>query len=162
MLWSSMPLLKQMVSFEGVHRSCVSKHDHADAATANSAMIHESAIHDAQLNYMVSVKVTNESRPEQEEMEFQPVEGIPPDRFTHVYGDCFISDFLEGGDFQAVISIKVNDKSKLKEVKQAVDLQLSVPPVPGLDVGGRSHDDCYLVSTKEINSPYYSWREVWL
>ena len=35
-----------------------------------------------------------------------------------------------------MISIKVNDKSKLRQVKQAVDLQLSVPAVPGLDVGG--------------------------
>lgn len=85
---------------------------------------------------MVSVKVTNESPSEQESMEFQPIEAIPPQRFTQVYGDCFISDFLEGGEFQAVISIKVNDKSKLREVKQAVDFQLSVPPVPGLDVGG--------------------------
>ena len=99
-------------------------------------MIHESTLHDSQLNYMVSVKVTNESQSEQEDMEFQPIDNVPPERFTQVYGDCFISDFLEGGEFQAVISIKVNDKSTLREVKQAVDFQLAVPPVPDLEVGG--------------------------
>lgn len=53
-------------------------------ANANTAMIHESTLHDSQLNYMVSVKVTNESESEQEPMEFQPIEGIPPGSFTQV------------------------------------------------------------------------------
>lgn len=104
-------------------------------ANVNASMIHESKIQDSQLNYMVSVKVSNDSERVQEHMEFQPIEGLPPEKFTQVYGDCFISDFLDGGEFQAIISIKVNDKSKLRKVKEAVDFQLSVPPVPELEVG---------------------------
>ena len=56
-------------------------------ANANTAMIHESTLHDSQLNYMVSVKVTNESASDQELMEFQPIEGIPPESFTQVWLD---------------------------------------------------------------------------
>lgn len=104
-------------------------------ANANAAMIHESRLHDSQLNYMVSVKVSNESESSQEPMQFQPIENLPPEKFAQAYGDCFISDFLEGGEFSAVISIKVNDKSKLQQVKEAVDVQLSVPAAPGLEVG---------------------------
>ena len=104
-------------------------------SNVNAAMVHEQKLSESQLNYMVSVKVTNESKALQEAMDFQPIDNLPPERFTQVYGDCFISDFLEGGEFQAIISIKINDKSKLNQVKEAVDFQLSVPPVSGLDIG---------------------------
>lgn len=104
-------------------------------ANVNAAMIHENAIADSQLNYIVSVKVTNDSEHLQEPMKFSPVKGLDPGFFTQVYGDCFISGFLEGGELTAIISIKVNDKSKLRSVKEAVDFTLSVPPVPGLDIG---------------------------
>lgn len=111
-------------------------------ANANASMIHESRVHDSQLNYMVSVKVNNDSTETQENTEFQPIEGLPPERFTQVYGDCFISGFLEGGDLQAVISIKVNDRNKLQQIKEAVDCRLSVPAAPGLQVGaGNSVDN---------------------
>ena len=37
---------------------------------------------------------------------------------------------MEGGEFNAVISIDVHDKSKLHSVKQAVDICLAVGPIP--------------------------------
>ena len=89
---------------------------------------------DSQLNYVVSVKVNNGSAVDPEDMVFQPIDGLPKDKFTEVYGDSFISGFLEGGEFNAVISIKVSDKRKLRSVKQAVDVQLAIGPSP-LSVG---------------------------
>ncbi|KAK5069065.1 hypothetical protein LTR16_009606, partial [Cryomyces antarcticus] len=75
---------------------------------------------ESQLNYVVSVKVNNEVKKADEQlMSFNPIKDMLPQDFTKIYGDCFISGFLEGGEFNAVISIKVNDSSSLKKVKQA-------------------------------------------
>lgn len=73
-------------------------------------------------------------------MDFKPLEGLRPEDFTTVFGDCFISGFLEGGEFSAIISIKVHDKSKLSEVKLAAEATLVVGPPP-LSVEGSAGMD---------------------
>ncbi|KAF1998281.1 hypothetical protein P154DRAFT_578101 [Amniculicola lignicola CBS 123094] len=100
----------------------------------NASFVNETKVLDSELNYVVSVIVNNDGFAEPEEMVFQDIPDVPLDRFTEVYGDSFISGFAEGGIFNAVISIKLNDKSKHKAVKQAVDVQLAVGP-PTLEVG---------------------------
>lgn len=111
---------------------------------ASAGFVNENKVLDSQLNYIVSVKVNNEnclsstscqhnhnsSSSSSSEMAFNPVDDMPPERFTDVYGDAFISGFLEGGEFSAVISIQVQDRSRLRRVKQAVDLALAVGPSP--------------------------------
>lgn len=37
---------------------------------------------------------------------------------------------MEGGEFNAIISVDVHDKSKLRKVKQAIDVELAVGPSP--------------------------------
>lgn len=103
---------------------------------ASAAFVNEGKVLESQLNYVVSVKVNNTGPTEPENMEFMPIEGLPAERFTEVYGDCFISGFIEGGEFNAIISISVQDKSKLSRVKEAVDLQLAVGPTP-VSVGAK-------------------------
>lgn len=100
----------------------------------NASFVNENKVLDSELNYVVSVMVNNDALSPAEEMVFQDIPGLPLDRFTEVYGDSFISGFTEGGEFNAVISIKLNDKSKYRSVKQAVDVQLAVGP-PTLEVG---------------------------
>ena len=100
----------------------------------NASFVNETKVLDSELNYVVSVIVNNDAHAEIEEMTFQDIPGLPLDRFTEVYGDSFISGFMEGGVFNAVISIKLNDKSKHRAVKQAVDVQLAVGP-PTLEIG---------------------------
>lgn len=102
----------------------------------NASFVNETKVLDSELNYVVSVIVNNDAHAPIEEMEFQDIPGLPLDRFTEVYGDSFISGFTEGGEFNAVISIKLNDKSKHKAVKQAVDVQLAVGP-PTLEIGAQ-------------------------
>lgn len=100
---------------------------------ASAGFVNENKVLDSQLNYIVSVKVNNEnclSHHSAAEMTFHPVDDMPAGRFTDVYGDAFISGFLEGGEFSAVISIQVADRTKLRRVKQAVDLALAVGPAP--------------------------------
>ena len=53
-------------------------------------------------------------------------------------GDCFISGFTEGGEFSAIISIKVSDKSKVSAVKAAAEAEIAIPAVPGMEVGASS------------------------
>jgi hypothetical protein len=106
----------------------------------NASFVNENKVLDSELNYVVSVIVNNDARDPIEEMEFQDIPGLPLDRFTEVYGDSFISGFTEGGEFNAVISIKLNDKSNLRAVKQAVDVQLAVGP-PTLEIGAQESFD---------------------
>ncbi|KAF2020646.1 hypothetical protein BU24DRAFT_5468 [Aaosphaeria arxii CBS 175.79] len=100
----------------------------------NASFVNETKVLDSDLNYVVSVTVNNDPRSSVKDMDFQDIPGLPLDRFTEVYGDSFISGFMEGGEFNAVISVKINDKSRFKAVKQAVDVQLAVGP-PTLEVG---------------------------
>lgn len=74
------------------------------------------------------------------EMMFQKMNGLKPEDFTTVYGDCFISGFLEGGEFSAIISIKVHDKGNLSKVKLAAEAQLAVGASP-LSVGASTNVD---------------------
>lgn len=114
---------------------------------ASAGFVNENKVLDSQLNYIVSVKVNNENclssshtHLHNGDMMFNPVEEMPPERFTDVYGDSFISGFLEGGEFSAVISIQVTDRSRLRRVKQAVDLALAVGPSP-VSIGAQESID---------------------
>ena len=57
----------------------------------NASFVNETKVLDSQLNYIVSVTVNNNADSESEEMEFQPIDNMPPENFTKVYGDTFIS-----------------------------------------------------------------------
>jgi hypothetical protein len=118
----------------------------------SAAFVNEDKVLDSQMNYLVSVRVNNEDIAEPTEMTFYGINDIPPEKFTEVYGDCFIAGtctgtrcfdgtnplegFQTGGEFNAIISVDCHDKSKAGRVKEAIDLQLAVPPVPGLEIGG--------------------------
>ena len=56
-------------------------------------------------------------------------------------GDCFISGFTEGGEFSAIVSIKVSDKSKVSAVKAAAEAEIAIAAAPGLSVGAKSSLD---------------------
>lgn len=56
-------------------------------------------------------------------------------------GDCFISGFTEGGEFNAIVSIKVNDKSKVSAVKAAAEAEIAIAAAPGLSVGTKDDFD---------------------
>ncbi|KIW07298.1 uncharacterized protein PV09_02148 [Verruconis gallopava] len=102
----------------------------------SASFVNEDKVLDSQLNYLISVRVNNNDVAEIDEIIFSGLEHITPDKFTEVYGDCFIAGFQTGGEFNAIISIDCHDKSKANGVKEAIDMQLAVPPVPGLEVGG--------------------------
>ncbi|KAJ9399789.1 hypothetical protein DTO282F9_3403 [Paecilomyces variotii] len=89
-----------------------------------TSLIRENTVNESDINFIVSVKVTNEAPVSFGHMEFRPIPGLDADHFPAVYGDSFIAGFLEGGEFSAIISIKVDDKSKISRVKMAAEVQL--------------------------------------
>ncbi|EEH35373.2 hypothetical protein PAAG_06420 [Paracoccidioides lutzii Pb01] len=94
-------------------------------ANGSTNFVKENNISESDINFIVSVKVTNELPIQPTQLEFRAMEGLDPDRFSEVYGDCFIAGFLEGGEFSAIVSIKVHDKNKISRVKLAAEMQLS-------------------------------------
>ena len=104
----------------------------------NSSIVNENKVNQSDLNYIVTVKVTNETSPVQDKMTFNPIAELDNKRFTDVFGDCFISGFTEGGEFSAIVSIKVSDKSKVSAVKAAAEAEIAIAAAPGLSVGTKN------------------------
>lgn len=116
------------------------------SALGNSTFVKENNIGESDLSFLVSVKVTNESPVIPNHMEFNPVPGMSADRFSSVYGDSFIAGFLEGGEFSAVVSITVHDKSKISRVKTAAEVQLAMAaskPIGGGVSGDMDKEDVW-------------------
>ena len=101
----------------------------------STSIVNENKVNQSDLNYIVTVKVTNETSPVADKMTFNPIKELENERFTEVFGDCFISGFTEGGEFSSIVSIKVNDKSKVSAVKAAAEAEIAVAAAPGLSVG---------------------------
>ncbi|KAK7454069.1 hypothetical protein VKT23_011582 [Stygiomarasmius scandens] len=72
---------------------------------------------ESDINYWIQFKVTTQRFVCPSLTEFSPIENVPQSDFTRVYGDSFISGFTEGGEFNALISIKLRDTSKVEEVR---------------------------------------------
>jgi hypothetical protein len=81
---------------------------------------------ESDMNFLLQVKVINQTQILEESYEFQKLDNVPSSKFTDVFGDCFISGFLAGGEFNALISIKVLDKSRMKDIKAAYALPRAV------------------------------------
>ncbi|KAF8648182.1 hypothetical protein AX16_006321 [Volvariella volvacea WC 439] len=108
------------------------------ALSGNASSIDESKFAESDLNVILSVKVVNQSYQSNEETQKFDVKSATNnlggsqkknDRFHEVYGDCYISGFIEGGELHGVISIKALDSSKKEEVKAKIigDLNGSGP-----------------------------------
>ena len=107
----------------------------------STSIVNENKVNQSDLNYIVTVKVTNETTPIADKLTFNPIPELDNKRFTEVFGDCFISGFTEGGEFSAIVSIKVNDKAKVSAVKAAAEAQIAIAAAPGLSVGTKNTID---------------------
>ncbi|KAF1836076.1 hypothetical protein BDW02DRAFT_494504, partial [Decorospora gaudefroyi] len=85
------------------------KNGSIDMSGGGAFTVDEIKFAESDLNVVVSVKVSN---------------GTPVDMkaswtsqvFHEMYGDCFISGFVEGGELHGIVSIKVLDASRRKEI----------------------------------------------
>jgi hypothetical protein len=75
--------------------------------------------------------------------EFHPIDNIEAGQFTEIYGDCFISGFIEGGEFDAIVSITTMDTMKKNGIHGELELAASIS---GVEVSGK------VEGTKDDNS----------
>jgi hypothetical protein len=82
---------------------------------------------ESDLNAVISVKVVNQTRNLQDNVSFHEigVQKMDNTQFHEVYGDTFISGFIEGGDLHGIVSIKTIDASKRTEVKNKLKSQFN-------------------------------------
>lgn len=83
------------------------------------------------LNFYISVKVTNQTLNFKDALVFNGMRSVTigSDKFNKVYGDSFISGFQEGGEFNAIISMKVHNKAKLLDIQAEAKVALTAGPV---------------------------------
>ncbi|KAF7358356.1 hypothetical protein MVEN_00885600 [Mycena venus] len=112
---------------------------------ASAHFIDSNKFKESDLNYFIQVKVTNEQLVAHDVTEFCPVSNVSDAEFTRVYGDLFISGFIEGGEFNALVSIKLKDRTKAKEIggKIKIDLDLKAASVHGEAEGGKDLESTY-------------------
>ncbi|KAF7349013.1 hypothetical protein MVEN_01422400 [Mycena venus] len=106
---------------------------------ASASFIDSNKFKESDLNYFIQVKVTNEQLVTHDVTEFCPIENVSAADFTRIYGDSFISGFIEGGEFNALVSIKLKDRSKAKEIsgQLKIELDLKAVNVKGTAEGGK-------------------------
>lgn len=68
---------------------------------------------------MVKVSVTNQTSTDSPNCTFNKVNGLKTDgsNFLEIYGDHFISGFIQGGEFTAIVSVKCFDKSSTNKIQ---------------------------------------------
>ncbi|RKK82191.1 hypothetical protein BFJ71_g15337 [Fusarium oxysporum] len=80
---------------------------------------------ESDLNAVISVKVVNQTRNLRDNISFNRIKNMDSARFHDIYGDTFISGFIEGGDLHGIISIRTIDATKKSEVKNKLRSQFN-------------------------------------
>ena len=77
---------------------------------------------ESDINFFVQVQVVNQTIMAEDVTKFQPLPEVSDGLgFTRVYGDSYISGFIEGGELDAVISIKTTDRSHAMDIKASLE-----------------------------------------
>lgn len=117
--------------------------------SGKAAFVDSTDIQKADINYLIHVKVVNQRLIADNITAFCPIDYIEPGQFTEVYGDCFISGFIEGGEFDALVSITTKDTMKKNGISGELELSANIS---GVDVagkvGGRKDDNSTLKEAK--------------
>ncbi|KAJ5294392.1 hypothetical protein N7508_009213 [Penicillium antarcticum] len=113
-------------------------------AGAEASYVNNSGFAKADVKYDITVKVTNERRIADDVVEFCPLPHAPEGKFTELYGDCFISGFIEGGVFHALVTKTKEEKSALKRMEGEMKIEASLArgavKVEGSGGGGKSDE----------------------
>jgi hypothetical protein len=90
---------------------------------------------ESDLNFYISVKVVNQTINFKDPLVYNPLRSVNKDNFREIYGDSFISGFVEGGEFNALVSMKILNKAKKSDIQAEAKVALTVGPV---DVSGQA------------------------
>ncbi|CEL63331.1 hypothetical protein RSOLAG1IB_05375 [Rhizoctonia solani AG-1 IB] len=77
------------------------------------------------LNVIISVKVVNQTTNSDTVKHFHTINGVTEENFHYVYGDSYISGFIDGGEFHGLVSIKVLDSSQKEEIVSSLKEKLN-------------------------------------
>ena len=105
---------------------------------ASAQFVDTNKFKESDINYFIQVRVTNQRLAPPDLTEFSPIEGLPASEFTRVYGDSFISGFTEGGEFYALVSIKLRDRENAKQIRGELEVELNFTAI---SVEGSAHLD---------------------
>lgn len=97
--------------------------------SGRGAFLDTNKFEQSDLNFYISVKVINQSINFKDALKYQPIDSVDESKFAEVYGDTFISGFLEGGEFNALVSMKILNKAKKEVIAAEAKVALSVPIV---------------------------------
>ncbi|KAI1268736.1 hypothetical protein F5Y18DRAFT_439342 [Xylariaceae sp. FL1019] len=89
------------------------KYDNKIDGTGQGDFVNSDKLKESTISFLISVRVVNQTLNDTRLTKFCPIDGIGPGDFTEVFGDCFISGYQDGGEFNALISIKKSDASNL-------------------------------------------------
>jgi hypothetical protein len=84
---------------------------------------------ESDLNFYISVKVVNQTVNFKDALVFNPLRSVDKDNFREVYGDSFVSGFLEGGEFNALVSMKILNKAKKTDIQAEAKVALTAGTV---------------------------------
>lgn len=84
---------------------------------------------ESDLNFYISVKVVNQTLNFKDASVYNPLRSVEASNFREVYGDSFISSFLEGGEFNALVSMKILNKAKLTDIKAEAKVAFTAGPI---------------------------------
>ncbi|GAO18648.1 uncharacterized protein UV8b_03395 [Ustilaginoidea virens] len=77
---------------------------------------------ESSINFFVQVRVVNQTIMAEDVTKFNAIKGVSDtSKFMKVYGDSFISGFIEGGELDALVSIKVTDSSSVRDIKASLE-----------------------------------------
>ncbi|KAF0643184.1 hypothetical protein FPSE5266_07850 [Fusarium pseudograminearum] len=101
----------------------------AIGGSGKGSFIDSDKFKESDLNFFISVKVINQSINIKDALIFQALPSVNDKNFVDVFGDCFISGFLEGGEFNALVSMKVLNKDKKTEIEAEAKVAMTIGPV---------------------------------
>lgn len=107
--------------------------------SGRGSFINTDKFHESDLNFYISVKVTNQSINFKDALEFCPLGSVDihdSQQLTKVFGDSFISGFLEGGEFNALVSMKILNKAKKMDIQAEAKVALTAG---GAEVSGEAN-----------------------
>ena len=79
----------------------------------------------------IQVRVVNQRLMAEDVDRFNPIPNTEPGNFNSLYGDSFISGWIEGGEFNAIVSVKLKDNTKEFGVEGKVAAEISMGAFEG-------------------------------
>ncbi|KAJ5547188.1 hypothetical protein N7494_004773 [Penicillium frequentans] len=102
---------------------------------ANGSYVDSDKFKSSDINFHLQVKVTNQVVEPGNYCIFNKIPGIRQERFNEIYGDTFISGWESGGELNAIISMRIADKSKVFQIKASLEAELTTPSLSGAVTG---------------------------